>query len=464
MKVFLCEPNIPVKASRFEPLGLCSISGLLKSRGHVSVIYQQFAQPDKQVAGEIIKFDADIAGFSCIDVNSPGALNIARMVKDKSPDTFIVFGGEHPTANPDLALNPVVDLVVIGEGEITLLEVIGLIESGKRDFSSVKGVAFEQNGKLIRTEERDRISDLGRLPLPDRDILGKGQYRYYGLTPSDLGIPSGKLRVSSTYMSRGCAHNCRFCTTPNVWGRRWIARPVDDVIDEVGQLAESGINFVYFQDENFLANLDIAREFCEKKITRRLDVRFSIISRVAHLDEKIIDLLYRAGLRHVGVGIESMREETLNEIHKGLDLKATAKRIAMLRKRGISVCGLFMLGYPWETAEMIKGYSGAIKNLGVDSIKIQFLTPFAGTRLFDEANEKGQILTDDPLARSTEVPVLKSEHLDSDQLMKLRNRLYLRFYFSPGFLAKIAFQALKNPTLITDYLARFYWFIRRIGR
>ena len=461
MKIFLCEPNIPVKASRFEPLGLCTISSFLQAKGHIVRIYQQFGQSDEEVVEEIIRFKPDIAGFSCIDVNSPSALCLARMVNERQSGTFIVFGGEHPTANPGIAMDPAVDLVVIGEGEMTLAEVIEQIEKGDNDFSKVNGVAFSDGERLVVTQSRDRIADLGTLPLPDRQILGAGQYHYYGLTPSDIGMPSNKLRVASTYLSRGCTHNCLFCTTPNVWGRRWIARPVNDVIDEIEQMIKSNINFVYFQDENFLTNLDIAREFCEKKIERGLKIPFSIISRVSHVDEPMVDLLYKAGLRHIGVGIESVRDETLKEIHKGLDIALIKKKIAVIRKKGISVCGLFMIGYPWETADMIKGYSPVIHDLNLDSIKIQFLTPFMGTHLYDDALKKDEILTFDPLARSTETPVLKNAHISSEEFLKLRKRLYFQFYLSPGFLYRMARLALKYPSLIPDYMSRFYWFLRK---
>ena len=464
MKIFLCEPNIPVKASRFEPLGLCTISAFLKSKGHQVVVYQQFSQSESQVADEVEKWDPDVVGFSCIDISFPGALKMARMVKALLPKALVVFGGEHATANPQLAADPSVDLLVIGEGEITLEKVLEEMAKGGLDFSKINGVAFFDGEKVIQTPPRDRIADLGTLPLPDREILGKSQYRYYGLTPSDLNIPASKLRVSSTYLSRGCAHNCSFCTTPNVWGRRWIARPVDDVIREVEELVKGGINFIYFQDENFLANLEIVAEFCNKKMERGLDVPFSVISRVAHLNEEIVDLLYRAGLKHVGVGIESVREQTLEKIHKGLDLKATKERISMLRRRSISVCGLFMIGYPWETSEMIKGYSPVFSDLGVDSIKIQFLTPFAGTDLYVQAQKEGKILTENPLDNSTESPVLKSEHLSPEELISLRKSLYRGFYFSPGFILKIIRQSIKSPSLIPDYLTRFYWFLKRMAR
>ena len=464
MRVFLCEPNIPVRASRFEPLGLCSISAYLKSKGQNVAVYQQFDQPESKVVEEILSFDPDVVGFSCIDVNMPGALRMAHMVKERKPDAFVVFGGEHPTANWQMVEQPEIDLVVIGEGEITLAEVLDAMESGSRDFSNIAGLALLDGEKAVRTKERDRIADLGSLPLPDREVLGKTRYLYYGLTPSDIGIPAGRLHVASVYLSRGCTFNCRFCTTPNVWGRRWIARPVDGVISEIEKLADKGINFVYFQDENFLTDLKIVREFCIKKIERGLNMPFSIISRIAHLDDETIDLLHMAGLRHIGVGIESVREETLNEINKGLDLAQTKKRIARLRKSGISVCGLFMIGYPWETEEMIREYSPLIRDLGVDSIKIQFLTPFAGTQMYEEAMRDGHILTENPLDHSTEVPVLKSEHLTAEQLIRLRNLLYRRFYFSPAFILKLAKKALRRPSLVPDYFSRLYWFIRRMKR
>jgi len=120
-----------------------------------------------------------------------------------------------------------------------------------------------------------------------------------------------------------------------------------------------------------------------------------------------------------------------------------------------------MIGYPWETAEMIRGYSKSIRDLGVDTIKIQFLTPFAGTAMYEEAKEKNQILAEDPLTHSTEVPVLKSEHLTGEELMGLRNSLYRRFYFSPRFIWKIFRQALTHPAMIPAYASRLYWFLKK---
>lgn len=460
MKVYLCEANIPVKASRFEPLGLCTLSGYLKSKGHRTVIFQQFSQSNEEVVRRILEFEPDVVGFSCLDVNLAGSLEMARRIKRARPDVFIAFGGEHPTANPDLAKRAEVDLIVRGEGEITFAEILDALKEN-RPFDQIPGVAFFDGEKLIVTPPRDRIGDLGALPPPDRDILGKSQYRYYGLTPSDAGISAKQLHVAASYFSRGCPYNCRFCTTPKVWGRRWIARPVSDVVAEVRALADSGINFIYFQDENFITDLELTRRFCNALIEAKTDIRFSCMTRINDVDDDLAALLAEAGLKHVGVGIESVREETLREIQKGLDLAQTAQKVAVLKGHGISVAGLFMIGYPWETREMILGYSKKIKALGLNSIKIQFLVPFAQTALWEEAREKGQILADDPSQNSAEIPVLKNPTLTADDLLGLRKKLYRDFYFSPRFLLRMLIKAATHPAMVPDYLRRFFWFLKK---
>ena len=460
MRVFLCEPNIPVQASRFEPLGLCSISGYLKAKGHGCVVYQQFGQSDNEVADVIVDYAPDVLGLTCIDVNAPGALRIARAVRERLPEVLVIFGGEHPTANPELAKESAVDLVALGEGEITMAEVLETLQAGSRDFSGIAGLAFAAEGAIVRTPSRDRIEDLSALPPPDREILGKAQYRYYGLTPSDVGIPSKKLRVAATYLSRGCPYNCAFCTTPKVWGRRWIARPVDDVIAEMSALADSGINFVYFQDENFLTDKNLVREFCNKLIDRDLGLYFSCMSRISHIEDDLVSLLYRAGLRHIGVGIESVLTETLDRLEKTQDLARMQDRIGALKRAGVSVCGLFMIGYPWETAEQIRGYSRLIRQLGVDTIKVQFLVPFAGTDLHETAKAQGAVLSENPLDHSAEIPALRSDHVSPDELMSLRRGLYRNFYLSPQFVLRVLWLTIRKPEMIPDFASRLYWFLR----
>lgn len=455
-KILLIEPDMKMAGRRFDPLGLCCVSSYAKSLGHETRIFQHTTEPQVEIDKVCDEFSPDIVGFSCLDINFPKGKEIASALKRKNPDLIVLFGGEHSTAHPEIVEDENIDIAVIGEGEYTLKEIIERLESGTRDMTGVKGCSFFDGEKVVVNPRRERITDLDALPFPDRHVIKNYDYLFPGL--ASLAVPLHKQKIACTYMSRGCLFDCTFCTTPYVWMRKWATRSPENMVDELEMLAKKGYNLVYFQDETFTLKPKVTLELCKLIVARGIRIKWTCLTRLSTLNDELLEWMHKAGCFYMAVGVEATSDETLGKIHKKLDTKVAKEKLKLIRKHNISVCGLMMIGYPWETEEQILSYSKYINSLKLDSVRLRFLTPFKGTRLHEEIAEKDLFLRDNPYHENTERPIIKMDHMPPERLVELRNIIQKRFYLRPGYILGALWRVVMHPSYIYGYFQSYRFF------
>lgn len=470
MKILLIYPTITIygkdqsAVSPIPPLGLAYIAAYMEKQGHAVKILDCVAEGVdniKKVKGgfrvglndanteEIIrKFSPDIVGISSMfSAYAQDAYRIAKLVKNISNKILVVFGGAHACSlTDDVLKNNVVDLCVIGEGELTFAEIVEKF-SKKKSLLGVDGIAYKRGKKVVFTKPRGLISDLNSLPMPARHLLPmdiylnrhKNPYVYYD-------------RHTFMISSRGCPMNCVYCSIHAVWKNKWRSRSPESVVDEIEYLVKQyGIREIHFVDDNLTVNKKRAEVICDQIIKRKLNIKWTGPNGVAiwTLDERLLDKMKKSGCYRLTFGIESGSKETQKFIRKNLNLEYAKKMIDYCNKIGLWTLSTFIVGFPYQDKQQIEAsIEYAIKSK-TDFATFYVLMPFPATDVWN-------ILKQEKLLNETEffneigyflsTRGVTSKHFSHDQIQafaslahkKVLKEQISRLIFTPGhYLKKI---------------------------
>ena len=326
---------------------------------------------------------ADIVGFyGGLTSTIPRLYKIARFYRDKGIVT--IAGGQHFVEdNIAEALNSSIDYVVIGEGEVTIKELLEAME-GKGDVDEVKGIAYLNNGQIISTPKREPLTNFDKLPLPDFSLV-----RY------------AKIKLYPVERIRGCGMDCEFCT---VKGKPRYASP-ERLLERISFLLETkDARHFFIVDDLFGQQRDETIRFCnmlksyQKNIDRRLDITVQIRLDKAE-DSELLSAMRQAGINTVAVGFESPIEEELSAMNKHIRPKDMLSLTKILHKFGFLVHGMFIFGYPFKEGanfkmlakERIKHFRNFIRRAKIDTIQVLLPVPLSGTRLRHRLQRQNRI-------------------------------------------------------------------------
>jgi radical SAM superfamily enzyme YgiQ (UPF0313 family) len=314
------------------------------------------------------------------------AIKVSRMVRQIRPDLPIVFGGWHPSLLPDQTLSPdFVDVVVRGQGELTLVELAQRLKEG-RSLEGLRGTSFKAGDRIVRNPERP-VENINNLPAPAFDRADFDAYaRVRGLR--ELGYAT----------SVGCPYACNYCTDQVFYKRRFNAYRADRVVREVAELVSRyRLTDVAFLDSNFPVDvkraLAIARGFVESQVKFRWTVQASTDLLCRMSDEEVC-LLGKSGLLHMGFGTESASQDVLalmNKKHQRVDdIFETARKT---EQAGIRVTFNIILGYPGETeadrVETFRIMSDLARRHSNVSFSPNIFTPYPGIPIWPQLRQMG---------------------------------------------------------------------------
>jgi len=422
-------------APSMVPLNLLYLSAYLESRNiPVKILDGQIHDLDERsLLKHIEQFNPNVVGISCATPLVYPARRIAKTVKAVSSQITVIMGGPHPTVLPEETIaDENVDIVVRGEGEITLFELVKAIESGS-GLNSVLGITYRDNGNIVSTQNRPLTTDLDSLPLPSRHLIPISKYR------PQIDIYS---RLPWTHMltSRGCPYNCIFCASRRISGHRYRVRSPEKVVEEIDLLVNQySIRNIGMADDNFIVDRKRTERICDILIkegyNRRVD--WVCAARADGVDEPLLKKMRAAGCKCICVGIETGTQRLMNILKKHLKLEKVEEGVKIMRKAGIKVRGTFMLGIPTETEEETLQTINFAKKLNLDFAKFNIITPYPGTELYEMAKERG-LVGDDTWSRlipgigfSEAEPVFVPEGRDPKELKAKQQRAAKAFYFRP---------------------------------
>jgi len=374
------------------PLNLCYLAAYAREK-HPDVEFrildsEALGYNRERTVAVATQFAPDLIGITATTSAFNSIIDLIRLLKEALPNTLIIVGGPHPSALPERSLKETeADFVAVGEGEMTLAELISHRKDGGTEPVWVNGLAYlRKDGSYQRNAPRQLINDLDMLPFPARDLLDNSLYR----PPPSKRVGAGPNTMVST--SRGCPHNCGFCSARSVWTRRVRFRSPTSVVDEIAHCVKRyGITSVNFTDEYLTAVQSRVIRICE--LIREHEIKFSWVcsSRAEKLDEETLQAMKSAGCKEISFGIESGNPDILVKIDKKLDLDEALKVVSATKRVGISTHASYMLGYPGETEETMKETIRFAKKLNTDIAAFFIACPLPGSRLYDEACEKGYI-------------------------------------------------------------------------
>jgi anaerobic magnesium-protoporphyrin IX monomethyl ester cyclase len=305
-------------------------------------------------------------------------VTICRKVKNRS-QAATVLGGPHVTALQEeiLELQPEIDYVVVGEGELTITELCQMLEHADREPSQIQGLVYRAaDGTVQATPRRDLIKDVDSLPFPARDLVDMsrlGTHKYI-----DVG------RVSATMISsRGCPFKCAFCSSHITMGKVYRFRSAQNVLAEIDELVSRyRVNHIAFEDDTFTLNRDRLETICQALIQRKYDLTWYCLSRVESMDLELARLMRRAGCRMVSFGIESGNPDILQKIQKKISLPAARQAIEATYQAGLRSQCTFILGFPFDTQKTMADTLHFAQELS-PTIAIFFaLVPYPGTEIY----------------------------------------------------------------------------------
>lgn len=328
---------------------------------------------------ELIRAKPDFVAVSCATENYPLAISIAKNVKENL-GCVVVVGGVHITTCPE-SLDPVFDAGVVGEGEVTLLELVEYYKNGECDLSLMKkinGLVLHGEDGPFKTGHRVEISPLDSLPMPNRRKWVK-----------DIGM-------SFIMTSRGCPYKCYFCSACRIWdGVRYFSpeRVVDEVRDVVEGFSPQSIRIF---DDIFTLDKKRVKKVADGLVNAGLtkDVSYICWARADLIDKEYIAIFKKANFINVAFGIESASKKMIKKLKGGtISVEVAQNAIDTLYDAGIGVTCTFVIGTPGETTNDLDAtYSFIEKNVEkLDSIEINPIMPYPSTQLWADAEARGLV-------------------------------------------------------------------------
>ncbi len=398
------------------PLGLLGIASFVESKGiPVDVL-------DGQVSIE--EPDFSLYTVVCIATNISNARNTVhyiQKIREYYPEIKILIGGYQNVDRAKYWLTEYnVDAVIIGEGEYTLYEFLT-----QADISLIYGLLyFNEKKDLCFNGERKLLMNLDSMPFPALDKIQLNQYN----APLKKAFP-----VSSISTSRGCPEKCTFCySREGIWRQRSAKNVVDEIEWQVKTL---GVKELWITDDNFTLNrqraMDIAQMILDRKIKVYLQLKNGI--RVDRVDRELLSKLKEAGLWLLSVAPESGNKETLEKIQKGFTLEKVKEVVDICKDIGIVTCGMFIIGFPWETKDNIEKTLQFADYLNTDIVQFARYTPIEGTPIYEELKKEGMIREDefDDISIQTGYMNYQSKIVSKEYFKTIYKTAYRNYYFKP---------------------------------
>lgn len=446
------------------PLGLASLAAVTRREGYATHIVDSevLGLTSDMACDAIIRHAPDVVGLTAVTVSVHNAAMVAKLVKKRNPKVVTLIGGHHFTAVPKetLDLFPDFDIGVIGEAEVTIVELLDALK-GNRNIREVKGLCLRDGKDYLLTSPRERIADLDTLPLPAWDLLPKIDENYCPPVHTVKRLPATNLVTS-----RGCPSQCIFCDR-TVYGNKGTAYSAGRVLEMMRDLYDNySIREIQFRDDNFTVFRKRLIELCALLKKSKLDMVWSCAGRVDMVTPEILTMMKEAGCWQIWYGVESGSQKVLDTIKKGTTIEGIRRAVEWTRDAGINPCGFFIIGNPGETHETAQETIRFALSLPIVEAHATFMTPFPGSELYKNHAKYGAFeFKDNNDWRKLNAwrPVFIPHGLIKDDLIKYSNEFHKRFFFRPKIILSYLFKirSWKHFVVYLQGFLAFLTFVRK---
>ena len=370
------------------PQGLAYVAAVWRNAGHDVTVYSQdvYHWSESHLQGLLDNEVFDVVGVSVIGgyYQYRKLIKISEAINRSKHRPFYVLGGHGPAPEPEYFMKKTqADVIVIGEGEVTAMEILDALEK-KRSMASVRGIAYNDNGKCKRTGPRAQIENIDEIPFPAWDLFRMDHY-----TLMRMPHIKNSERCMPVLSGRGCKFTCNFCYRMDKGLRE---RSIENILEEIRILSTNyNVSYISFSDELLMSSEERTVDICEGILKSGLKFKWECNARLNYAKPDILKLMRKSGCVYNNYGIESMDQKTLNVMKKGLTVKMIHEGIQNTLDAGISPGFNIIFGNIGESREAL--------HLGVDFLlkyddhselrTIRPVTPYPGSPLYDYAIKNG---------------------------------------------------------------------------
>jgi radical SAM superfamily enzyme YgiQ (UPF0313 family) len=451
LKIALVNPSHPGKYSQ-PPMGLALIAAILEHKGYpVKIVDANALELSPENISHHVN-DMDVVGLTAMTPTIGVATKVALHLKRSNPNLIIILGGAHGTLLPEetLARIPQIDVVVKGEGEKTIIDLLQCLEI-KQPLDTVSGIAFRKGNEIISTPSKNESIDLNSLPFLAYHLLPYKKYKPH--PPHGRAFP-----FAAVITSRGCPYRCSYCSKP-VFGYKFRTQSDERVLEELTYYKKSfDVKEIAFYDDVFTLDKKRVHAIADGILKRNLRICWSCETRVNLVDKELLRHMKMAGCYAIAYGIESASQEILDILNKSITPEQVEEAIRITQDAGIQTIGYFMIGSPGESEKTIKKTIEFAKKLKLDFAQFSITMPFPGTKLYDiyTRDNKKEPCWDDFVyfGRTINTPIFESNALKRIDLQRWASRAHKEFYLRPAYL----WQRVRQISTLADLKVNYEGF------
>lgn len=430
-KVLLVYPHLHKKEflhARLPPLGLEYVAAYIRDFAEVRILDCRF---EKNVERAIREFEPAVIGISVLNcVRAHDSYRVASVCAEAS-DAMIVGGGLHATLCPEEVLDRGFDVVVRGEGEVTFGE---LIKSD--NLKGIKGISYKSGSRIVRNPDAPLVENPDELPPPARDLRS---------AKTDYSFNHGLMKGDMLSTSRGCTGDCDFCAPAVYYRGRWRAHSPEYVMKDLRGIEAP---WVVLTDDHFMGDLDRVERLCDMLIGEGIEKDFVIQTRMVPEKNGLKKKMVEAGFRAVTFGVEGISQEKVDRYGKGMSVELIKEFVREWRDAGAEfINGSFVFAHPDDSREDLLGFGDFARDLDLDFADLIFLTPYPGTKIHEEYEAEGKILTTDWRKYTQGTLLVEHPTLNDVEMRNTKRLAFLRF-MSPLKVSRMM-------SLVGNYFARY---------
>jgi len=415
-----------------QNLGIASIAGNVDSGVcdiQVADLILLKGIVEDYVLGLLRKGIPDLVGLSCMSFQYHSAIKLAKLVKSYDKNIFVAIGGYHPTSMyREISASPesqFIDFIVRGEGEATFNELTAAMDAGG-GYDKVAGLSYKANGVFYHNPPRDLLPlETIRIPKRDARLISKGFHAF--------GLPADVIETS-----RGCTHNCKFCSIRQMYGRSFRKYDISRVIMDITDAREHGAKYLVIADDNITLDLKRLEMLCEEIVAAKLNtIHYAVqcsVKGIAH-SERLIQKMADAGIKLVFLGIENLSKSNLDFLGKTVASDDTIKAVKYLHDNGILSYGGLIVGNPDDDEEALWNTLNFAWALKLDAPGFIILTPHAKTKIREELIAGGLVTNaDDFSTYHLEYANIRTRHLTPEEIERIVGDMYSAYYANLDYL------------------------------
>lgn len=383
--------------------------------------------PTDLFTSHLKEFKPDYLVVNVASTTLENDLSVLSLAKEVLPNLITIVKGAHfLTSNTDILYkNKSIDLIIVGETEETLKEILQ-----QKPYEKIKGLCYRDGFVSKYTGKRPFIKNLDKIPFPARHLVDNNIFKR----------PDNDKVQAVIKVSRGCPHHCFFCLATPVSGANVRVRSAENIIKEIQECVEKYkiTNFLFWSDI-FNFNREWTIDLCEKIIESGLKITWSANTRADTADEEMADLMYESGCRLVSIGVESGSQYILDKIGKKITIDDIRKTVKIFKNAKIKIYNYFVIGLPWDNEETIEQTIDFAIALNSDFVSFYTATPLPGTRFYKFAKENNLINGNIDWQEAYYNPVINTMCLSKERIFELHKSAIRRFYLRPRYILRMLF-------------------------